>query len=56
MGTSDDAPSLEWIVKAEEMLTIKLPEDYKWILSHFGGGDICGEEIYSIYSFDGSYK
>ncbi|MBQ4796821.1 SMI1/KNR4 family protein, partial [Pectobacterium versatile] len=25
------------------------PEDYKWFLSEFGGGDICGEEIYSIY-------
>lgn len=48
-GTSDDAPSSEWIQKAEQALGVTLPEDYKWFLSEFGGGDICGEEIYSIY-------
>lgn len=49
MGSSEDAPSLEWVDKAEKALKIKLPEDYKWFLNNFGGGDICGEEIYSIY-------
>ncbi|MCO7262917.1 MULTISPECIES: SMI1/KNR4 family protein [Dickeya] len=48
-GTADDAPSSEWIQKAEQALGVTLPEDYKWFLSEFGGGDICGEEIYSIY-------
>ncbi|GKW22399.1 hypothetical protein PEC302107_41280 [Pectobacterium araliae] len=48
-GTSDDAPTSEWIQKTEQELGVTLPEDYKWFLSEFGGGDICGEEIYSIY-------
>lgn len=48
-GTSDDAPTSEWINKAEQALGVILPEEYKWFLSQFGGGDICGEEIYSIY-------
>ena len=48
-GTADDAPTSEWINKAEQTLGVVLPDDYKWFLSEFGGGEICGEEIYSIY-------
>lgn len=43
-GTTD-----AWIAKAEERLGIRLPESYKWFLKTFGGGEIDGEEIYSIY-------
>ncbi|EAC4734695.1 1,3-beta-glucan synthase regulator [Listeria monocytogenes] len=50
LGTSEDAPSTEWVNNAEKALSIKLPSDYKWFLETYGGGDICGEEIYSIYS------
>ena len=49
MGTSDDAPDNDWIDAAEKALLVRLPADYKWFLNNYGGGDICGEEIYSIY-------
>lgn len=49
MGTSDDAPGNDWIDAAEKALLVSFPTDYKWFLNNFGGGDICGEEIYSIY-------
>lgn len=42
----------EWIVKAEERLNIKLPFSYKWWLRNYGGGEIYGNEIYSIYEMD----
>lgn len=46
-GVSD-----EWILKAERRLNILLPESYKWWLKNYGGGEICGEEIFSIYEQD----
>lgn len=49
MGTADDAPSNDWINAAEKALLVSFPADYKWFLNNYGGGDICGEEIYSIY-------
>lgn len=49
MGTADDAPSNDWINAAEKALLVSFPDDYKWFLNNYGGGDICGEEIYSIY-------
>lgn len=49
MGTSDDAPGNDWIDAAEKELLVSFPADYKWFLNNYGGGDICGEEIYSIY-------
>lgn len=49
MGTADDAPSNYWINAAEKALLVSFPADYKWFLNNYGGGDICGEEIYSIY-------
>lgn len=49
MGTADDAPSNDWINAAEKALLVSFPDDYKWFLKNYGGGDICGEEIYSIY-------
>lgn len=44
--------SEEWIIKAEERLGFKLPGSYKWWLKNYGGGEIYGEEIYSIYEQD----
>lgn len=49
MGTADDAPSNDWINAAEKALLVSFPDDYKWFLNNYGGGDICGEEIFSIY-------
>jgi hypothetical protein len=44
--------SSEWISKAEKRLKIKLPESYKWWLSNYSGGEIAGDEVYSIYGID----
>lgn len=44
--------SEEWIMKAEERLGFKLPNSYKWWLRNYGGGEIYGEEIFSIYDQD----
>lgn len=49
MGTSEDSPGSDWIDAAEKALSVTLPAGYKWFLNNYGGGDICGEEIYSIY-------
>ncbi len=46
-GTSD-----EWIDKAEERLGIKFPNSYKWWLKNYRGGQIYGDEIFSIYEQD----
>ncbi|XCY74260.1 SMI1/KNR4 family protein [Pseudomonas sp. CBR-F] len=42
----------EWIYKAEARLGLKLPDSYKWWLKCYSGGEISGEEIYSIYEMD----
>lgn len=42
----------EWIKKAEVRLGFNLPETYKWWLRNYSGGEIRGEEIYSIYEQD----
>ena len=49
MGTSEDSPGSDWIDAAEKTLSVTFPASYKWFLNNYGGGDICGEEIYSIY-------
>ncbi|WP_455715816.1 SMI1/KNR4 family protein [Anaerosporobacter sp.] len=46
-GVSD-----KWISKAERRLNILLPESYKWWLKNYGGAEIYGEEIFSIYEQD----
>lgn len=47
-----DGISEEWIRKAETALKIKLPPSYIWWLKNYGGGEILGEEIFSIYEMD----
>ncbi|MBC6110686.1 SMI1/KNR4 family protein [Pedobacter fastidiosus] len=39
----------ELIIKAELDLNIKFPKTYIWWLKHFRGGEIYGDEIFSIY-------
>lgn len=48
-GSSSDAVGDEWIIKAEAALNRTLPDSYKWFLKEYAGGEIGGEEIYSIY-------
>jgi antitoxin YobK len=51
-GSTDDAPSDEWIERAEARLGLRLPPSYRWWLKNYGGGDVHGEEIFSIYGVD----
>nr|WP_307761807.1 SMI1/KNR4 family protein [Telluria cellulosilytica] len=48
-GLSSDAVEDEWLANAENALNRKLPESYKWFLKRYAGGEVGGEEIYSIY-------
>lgn len=44
--------SEEWIKKAEKRLNAEFPITYKWWLSNYGGGEVYGEEIYSVYGIE----
>ena len=46
-GVSDD-----WIKAAEERLGVVFPMSYKWWLKNYNGGEVYGEEIYSVYGID----
>jgi hypothetical protein len=47
-----DGISEDWIIKAETRLGFSLPESYKWWLRSYSGGEIHGEEIYSIFEIE----
>ena len=48
-GSSVNAVGVEWVAKAEAFLNRSLPRSYKWFLRTYGGGEVGGEEIYSLY-------
>ncbi|HTE00905.1 MAG TPA: SMI1/KNR4 family protein [Mucilaginibacter sp.] len=41
-----------WINKAQERLNVTFPPSYIWWLKNYGGGEILGEEIFSVYEKD----
>jgi len=47
-----DGVSASWCDKAEEAIGRRLPPSLRWWLQGFGGGEVLGEEIYSIYEVD----
>ena len=51
-GPFGEGLSDEWITKAEERLHFIFPDTYKWWLKNYMGGEIYGEEIFSIYGLD----
>lgn len=51
-GGQENAVSNEWIDAAEKRLGIIFPISYKWFLNNYGGGEIGGDEIYSVYGQD----
>lgn len=51
-GPFGEGISDEWITNAEERLHFIFPESYKWWLKNYMGGEIYGEEIFSIYGLD----
>lgn len=48
-GSPSDAVGEEWIEKAEATLNRPLPRSYKWFLRTYVGGEVGGEQIYSLY-------
>lgn len=46
-GVSD-----EWLQKAQLRLNVIFPPSYVWWLKNYNGGEINGEEIFSIYEMD----
>ena len=51
-GTFGQGVADEWIRKAETRLKVKFPPSYIWWLKNYHGGDIYGDEIFSIYERD----
>ncbi|WP_375632926.1 SMI1/KNR4 family protein, partial [Bartonella sp. AA74HLJMH] len=47
--TEDDAVDDLVIERAEKALGLQFTSSYKSFLKHYKGGDISGEEIYSLY-------
>ncbi|RKM55778.1 SMI1/KNR4 family protein [Butyrivibrio sp. X503] len=41
-----------WIEAAERRLGVEFPKSYRWWLKNYNGGEVCGEEIYSVYGID----
>jgi len=48
----DGAPE-ELLQRAESALGFKFPPSYRWWLRSYGGGEVLGEEIYSLYETPG---
>lgn len=42
----------EWVQRAEQRLGLTFAVSYKWFLKRYAGGEIGGEEIYSLYGLD----
>lgn len=51
-GTINNSVDDIWIKRAEEKLGLKFSLSYKGFLRNFVGGEIGGEEIYSIYGMN----
>lgn len=45
----DIVPSKARIEETERLLGAKLPPSYLWFVNNYGGGEVYGEEIYSVY-------
>ncbi len=51
-GSEEDFVGEQWLDKAEKTLALELTESYRWFLKKYSGGEVCGEEIYSIYGMN----
>lgn len=51
-GDFGTGTSLAWIEKAQRRLKVVFPASYCWWLQHYGGGQIYGDEVFSIYEQD----
>jgi len=41
-----------WIKKAQDRLHVIFPPSYIWWLKNYSGGEVYGEEIFSVYEMD----
>ena len=48
-GQAEDSPEDKEVSFTEKVLGVSLPPSYIWFLNTFGGGEVCGDEITSIY-------
>ncbi|MDN3583227.1 SMI1/KNR4 family protein [Mucilaginibacter flavus] len=48
-----DGPSQSQIAIVQKLLGVTFPPSYIWWLNNYGGGEIKGEEIFSIYETPG---
>jgi hypothetical protein len=44
--------SESWIKKAQDRLNAIFPPTYVWWLKNYGGGEVFGDEIFSVYEKD----
>jgi len=51
-GPFGEGVSDEWITKAQNRLNVVFPPSYIWWLKNYSGGEILGDEIFSIYEMD----
>lgn len=51
-GNAENAVDSKWIIQAEKILGLPLSSSYKTFLKEYVGGEVGGEEIYSIYGMD----
>ncbi|WP_208434719.1 SMI1/KNR4 family protein [Bartonella taylorii] len=49
-GTADNAVNDVLIEKAEKILELQFTSSYKSFLKNYGRGEICGEEVFSVYN------
>ncbi|YCI82364.1 SMI1/KNR4 family protein [Enterobacteriaceae bacterium] len=52
LGSAENAVDSKWIIQAEKILGLPFTLSYKVFLEEYVGGEIGGEEIYSIYGMD----
>lgn len=48
-GTFESSPRASDILAVEKRLAFPLPPSYIWWLENYGGGEILGDEVFSIY-------
>lgn len=51
---SDEPPDEELLADTETALGARLPDDFRWFLQEFGGGDFASAAIYSATPEDGT--
>ncbi|MCO5950451.1 SMI1/KNR4 family protein [Mucilaginibacter flavidus] len=51
-GEFSQGVSKAWIKKAQDRLNVTFPPSYTWWLENYSGGEVLGEEIFSVYEMD----